>query len=218
MSTKSRIIFDTTPLPSNLWPYPVNLLPQICTLGHHKHFPFLYYLIHLVILVFISQWFSKHLLIYKILRWTDGRKTSFSFESEKWSESCSVVSSFLKPHGLYSPWNSSGQNTEVGSPSLLQGIIPTQGSNPGLPHCRRFICFPGGSAGKEKGNVYDSLECRSVEVNCQDMAKYWMEGVVSKITGFCAQGPGMKDQEKLSLSLLKNLQPLSLLIEHYPCS
>ena len=92
------------------------------------------------------------------------------------------MSSFLKPHGLYSPWNSPGQNTGMGSPSLLQGIIPTQGSNPGLLHCRRFICLPSGSAGKEKGNVYDALECRSVEVNCQDMAKDWMEGVVSKIT------------------------------------
>ena len=42
-------------------------------------------------------------------------------------------------HGLYSPWNSPGQNTEVGSLSLLQGICPTQGSNPGLPHCRRIL-------------------------------------------------------------------------------
>ena len=43
------------------------------------------------------------------------------------------------PHGLYSPWNSPGQNTGVGSPSLLQGIFPTQGSNPGLLHCRRIL-------------------------------------------------------------------------------
>ena len=35
------------------------------------------------------------------------------------------------------PWNSLGQNTGVGSLSLLQGIFPTQGSNPGLLHCRR---------------------------------------------------------------------------------
>jgi len=42
----------------------------------------------------------------------------------------------LQPHGLYSPWNSPGQNTGVGSLSLLQGIVPTQGSNLGLPHCR----------------------------------------------------------------------------------
>ena len=40
---------------------------------------------------------------------------------------------------LYSPWNSPGQNTTVGSRSLLQGIFLTQGSNPGLPHCRRNL-------------------------------------------------------------------------------
>ena len=49
-------------------------------------------------------------------------------ESE--SESRSVVSDSLQHHGLYSPWNSPGQNTGEGSPSLLQGIFPTQRSNP----------------------------------------------------------------------------------------
>ena len=43
-------------------------------------------------------------------------------------ESRSVVSNSLRPHGLYSPWNSSGQNTGVGSISLLQGNLP----NPGI--------------------------------------------------------------------------------------
>ena len=37
------------------------------------------------------------------------------------------------------PWNSLGQNTGVGSLSLLQGIFPTQGLNPGLPHCQRIL-------------------------------------------------------------------------------
>ena len=51
-----------------------------------------------------------------------------------------VAQSFpaLGPHGLYSPWNSPGQNTGVGSLYLLHGIFPSQGSNPGLPHCRRI--------------------------------------------------------------------------------
>ena len=40
----------------------------------------------------------------------------------------SVVSDSLRPHGLYSPWNSPGQNTGVGGLPLLQGIFPTQGS------------------------------------------------------------------------------------------
>ena len=55
------------------------------------------------------------------------------------SESCSVMSESLRSQGLYSPWNSLGQNTGVGSLSLLQGIFPTQGSNPGLPHCRQIL-------------------------------------------------------------------------------
>ena len=43
------------------------------------------------------------------------------------------------PCNSYSPWNSLGQNTGVGSLSLLQGILPIQGSNPGLLHCRRVL-------------------------------------------------------------------------------
>ena len=39
----------------------------------------------------------------------------------------------------YSPCNSQGQNTRVGSLTLLQGIFPTQGSNPGLPRCRQIL-------------------------------------------------------------------------------
>ena len=38
------------------------------------------------------------------------------------------------PHGLYSPWNSPGQNTGVCGLSLLQGIFPTQELNQGLLH------------------------------------------------------------------------------------
>ena len=51
----------------------------------------------------------------------------------------SVMSTSLQPHGLYSSWNSPGQNTGVGRLSLLQGLIPTQGWNPGFPHCRQIL-------------------------------------------------------------------------------
>ena len=54
----------------------------------------------------------------------------------KGAQSCPTV---CDPPGLYSPWNSPGQNAGVGSLSLLQGIFPTQGSNPGLPHCRQIL-------------------------------------------------------------------------------
>ena len=55
------------------------------------------------------------------------------------SQSRSVVSNSLQTHGLYSAWNSPGQDTRMGSGSFLQGIIPTQGSNPGLPHSRQIL-------------------------------------------------------------------------------
>ena len=59
----------------------------------------------------------------------------------KWSEvkwkSLSCIWLFVT-HGLYSPWNSLDLNTGVGNHFLLQGIFPTQGSNPGLPHCRQI--------------------------------------------------------------------------------
>ena len=55
------------------------------------------------------------------------------------SESCSDVSDSLWPHRRYNPWNSPGQNTGVSSLSLFQGVFPTQGSNPGLPHCRWIL-------------------------------------------------------------------------------
>ena len=38
-----------------------------------------------------------------------------------------------------SPWDSPGQNTGVGSHFLLQRIFPTQGSIPGLQHCRQIL-------------------------------------------------------------------------------
>ena len=56
------------------------------------------------------------------------------------SESRSVVSDSVQPNGLYSPWDSPGQNTGMRSLSLPQGIFPTQESNPHLLHCRRILC------------------------------------------------------------------------------
>ena len=49
------------------------------------------------------------------------------------------MSTSLRPHGLYSLWNSPGQNTGVGSLFHLQGIVPIQVSNPGLLHCRQIL-------------------------------------------------------------------------------
>ena len=58
---------------------------------------------------------------------------------KKWSESHSIMSDSSRPHGLWSPRDSPGQNSGLGSLSLLQWIIPTQGLNPGLPHGRWML-------------------------------------------------------------------------------
>ena len=68
-------------------------------------------------------------------------KQTWLIEEKSESESCSVISNSLWPHKLYNPWNSPDQNTRVGSHSLLQGIFPTQGLNPGLMHCM-WILYP----------------------------------------------------------------------------
>ena len=57
---------------------------------------------------------------------------------------CSVVSDCLQacgllPSRLLCPWDSPGRNAGVHCHSLLQGIFPTQGLNPGLLTFRRFL-------------------------------------------------------------------------------
>ena len=43
------------------------------------------------------------------------------------------------PPGSSVHGDSPGKNTGVGCHALLQGLFPTQGSNPGLPHCRWIL-------------------------------------------------------------------------------
>ena len=64
-------------------------------------------------------------------------KRLLGLKSWKW-KLLSLVRQLVN-HGLYSPWNSPGQNTKVCSLSLLQGIFPTQGSSPGIPQWSRIL-------------------------------------------------------------------------------
>ena len=59
--------------------------------------------------------------------------------NEKEVEVTQSCRTFCDSHGFYNPWNFPGQNTGVGSLSLLQGTFPTQGSNPGILHRRRIL-------------------------------------------------------------------------------
>ena len=71
-----------------------------------------------------SPWGHKESDVPEQLNWTGQQKLTQHCESKV------KVSNSLWPHGL---------NTRVGSRSFLQGIFPTQGSNPGLPHCRQIL-------------------------------------------------------------------------------
>ena len=95
-------------------------------------------------------WSGIHTVHIGIPWWLSGKESARQcrrhgldpwFGKVPWSEteSRSVLSDSLRPHGLYSPGNSPGQNTGVGSLSLLHGIFPTQGSNPSLLHCRQIL-------------------------------------------------------------------------------
>ena len=67
------------------------------------------------------------------------------------SESCTVVSDSLHPHGLCSPWNSPGQNTGVGSFFLLQGNLPNPGIEPRSP-ALQVDSLPAESQGKPENS------------------------------------------------------------------
>ena len=54
---------------------------------------------------------------------------------------CNLMDYTVHVYRLYSPWNSQGHNTGLGSLSLLQGIFPTQRLSPSLPHCRRILNY-----------------------------------------------------------------------------
>ena len=70
--------------------------------------------------------------------WTTDPDHKFWNRTTKWRLPLKVKVAQLcpTPWTIYSPQNYPGRNTGVGSLSLLQGIFPTQGSNPGLPHSR----------------------------------------------------------------------------------
>ena len=73
-----------------------------------------------------------------------------TFNVSQWSESesRSVVSNSLQPHGLYNPWNSPGHNTGVGSHSLLQGNLPNLGIKPRSPTLQVDFFLPAEPQGK----------------------------------------------------------------------
>ena len=103
---------------------------------------------------------------------TQRDKRSFScsfFCFTMWSESRSAMSDSLLPDGLYSLWDSPGQNTGVGSCSLLQGIFPMQGLNPDLPQYRQILY----QLSHQRSPLYHVNVCNSVQTLPSLCAALW---------------------------------------------
>ena len=84
----------------------------------------------------LSQEISRHVVESESSSSLPNSWTHKNHEKESESESQPVMSDSLWPHGLY---NVPGENSGVGSFSLLQRIFPTQGLKPCLPHCRQIL-------------------------------------------------------------------------------
>ena len=90
----------------------------------------------MIIMSLILRWCA---VIERIWIMKSDFDSTTSFVTWKW-KLLSCVQLFCDPMDwLYSPWNSPGQNIGVGSLSLLQGVFPTQGLNPGVLHCRWIL-------------------------------------------------------------------------------
>ena len=90
-----------------------------------------------------NHWTTREVVSMQMCSFLEDQHNLFLLE--KWSEnvSCSVVSDSLWSQlwlaRLLCPWNSPGTNVGVGSHSLLLGIFPTQGANPGLMGYRKIL-------------------------------------------------------------------------------
>ena len=123
------------------------------------------------------------------------------------SESHLVLCDFLRHHGLQParllcPWNSPGQNTEVGSHSLLQRIFPTQESNPGLPHRSQILYHPSNQ---------ESLIAHFISI-------FIISAPLQIIRHQIPEDPCHKAQQKKNLELNpndSNSRPMCLLINYH---
>ena len=99
-----------------------------------------------------SKWASPHGCLWVFTAWqVDSKKTESNVQgltrlslaslllTRHWSRLVTWPSPESVCEGTPGYTLKASQNTEVGSLSLLQGIFPTQGLNPGLPHCRLTI-------------------------------------------------------------------------------
>ena len=89
--------------------------------------------------------------------WHRSKTNYLPTASTKWYTTCLIAQSCLtlRPHGLYPARDSPGKNSRVGCHFLLQWIFTTQGSNPGIPHCRWTLCYLSHQGTPKWSNIYN---------------------------------------------------------------
>ena len=113
----------------------------------------------------------------------------------KVDQSCQTL---WRPHGLYSPRNSPGQNTGVGSCSLLRGITPTQRLNLGLPHCRQILYQL-----SHKGSLNNTLEGINSKIT---EAEEWINDLKNRMVEITAAEQNIEKRMKRNEDNLRDLR------------
>ena len=109
-------------------------------------------------------------------------------------ESRSVISNSLRPHGLFSPWNSPGQDTGL-FPSPRD--LPNRGIEPRSPHCKwilyqlshicsvKYICLKTSLVRSVLGPIFVNLATYSLEAFHPELFSYIVKtGVISREVGY----------------------------------
>ena len=142
--------------------------------------------------VAVSWWL---ICVQLVTPWTVAHQTPLSVGSPKQNTGvgCHFPSSVAKscpallwPHGLQlnkllCPWDLSDKNTGIGCHFLLQGVFPTQGSNPCLRHYRQILYHwgtgeaPSRHAINKYRNVWEflSFQPRGIEAEIKENAKMY---------------------------------------------
>ena len=105
------------------------------------------------------------------------------------------------PWTIHSPWHSPGQNIGGGL-SLLQGIFPTQRSNPCLPHCRRIL-YQLSHQGKDEDHFFCHLFPFLIFSPSRELAVFlWQREAFCKTRIIC--GKEMLTRAKTGLGCLNS--------------
>ena len=154
-----------------VWSYIYIHTVNICLLYIHDIFIFnLFFLKHILLKYSWLSMFQVHSKVIQLYIYTYiifevifyYRLLQYIHYSSLWkeSESRSVTSDSLWPHALYSPWNSPGHNTGVGSLSLHQGNLPNPGIEPRSP-ALQVDSLPAEPQGKPKNTGVVAFSSRS---------------------------------------------------------